>query len=77
MEKETEQTRLSEFDERIVIFNGGTERWKGWDQYVDRCEGGGKHLHIYKLGGYKECSDCRHQKVCSNTAYVAGEQSEL
>lgn len=70
------QTRLAEFDESIVLFDGGQEAYKGWDQYVERCNGGGVHLHIYKLGSYRECYGCRRQDDCRKYAICCAEQAE-
>jgi hypothetical protein len=70
------QARLSEFDENIVNFDGGQEKWKGWDQYLARCRGGGVHLHLYKLSGYKGCEGCRFIRQCANNAHCYGEQAE-
>jgi len=71
------QTMLVEFDDNIVIFNGGKEEWKGYDQYVDRCKGGGIHLHVYGLGSYRGCYRCRFQEGCRSYAHCCGEQAEL
>ena len=68
---------LTEFDERIVVFSGFSEDFRGFDQYVGRCRGGGIHLHVYGMGGYRGCSGCQYRPGCRESAHAAGEQAEL
>ncbi len=67
------QTTLGGFG--FTVFDGGVEPLD--NKHILDCDGGGKNLHIYKLSGYPQCHKCRFWRDCSNTAHIAGEQSEL
>ncbi len=70
-----------------IPFDGGENeaRWmacgmpKGAvpDQFVEKCSGGGKNLHIYKLGFYWNCGFCEKQEHCRDVSDCAGEQGGL
>jgi hypothetical protein len=47
------------------------------ETYVGSCSGGGINLHLYKMGHYKECSECETQQTCQDRGNVAGEQASL
>ena len=57
-------------------FDGGMSKYKEYDQYVEKCDGGGGNLHILHLGSYPACVRCRLESSCLRTGGVAGAQSE-
>ena len=80
------QTKLLDFGIFVMFdFDGGEceARWMACgmpkshvpDQYVERCERGGKNLHIYHLGWYKQCNRCDRQACCQGIAACCGEQA--
>lgn len=72
--------------EEIVRFDGGEgpKKWKGYgipegvipDQYIPHCKGNAVNLNIYGLGNYPECTDCKYQEECKESAISAGESAD-
>ena len=62
--------------EKEVRFDGGFTH-KDADQYVERCKGGAINLHLFTLGAYNGCRECKYQEECLKTAYISGEQADL
>ena len=77
---------MAETLQQKVLFDGGEgpAKWEALgfpegsvpDQYVERCDMGAVHLHIYKMGWYQGCGDCEKRKACQESASFAGEQAE-
>ena len=63
---------------KVVLphFDGGTSRYKAYDQYVAKCNGGGENLHILHMGSYPACGRCESMLSCLTNANAAGAQCE-
>ena len=46
------------------------------EQYVEKCNGGSRNLHLFKLGNYLESNKGIYQKVCKKSARISREQAE-
>lgn len=47
------------------------------DEYVQMCKDEAINLHIFRLGKYKECSGCKYERECLNTAIISKEQASF
>jgi len=58
-----------------VRFDGGKKRTCE-EQYAEKCNGGGRNLHLFKLGNYLESNRGIYQKVCKKSVRISREQAE-